>query len=249
MSTSYPTSLDTLTNPAATDPLTGHASQHANANDAIEALQAKLGTTTTAASLPAGAVIGKATGTGIKVDTSTPTWGWRDITTEISARGTGANDPAFAAYTGTNFFFHQFSASTMQQVYMCFHVPHDYVPGTDIYFHVHWSNAAAAPNTGNVIWGFEYSYADGHGQAAFPASSTITVTQACPATRYYHNVAETTAVTISGMEVDGLILVRMYRDAAAGGDTCSDAVFVHTADIHYQSTNLATKGKAPDFYA
>lgn len=43
MSTNFPGALDALTNPAATDSLTGHASQHANTNDAIEALQAKVG--------------------------------------------------------------------------------------------------------------------------------------------------------------------------------------------------------------
>lgn len=43
MSTNFPVALDALTNPAGGDALTGHASQHANANDAIEALQAKVG--------------------------------------------------------------------------------------------------------------------------------------------------------------------------------------------------------------
>jgi len=45
MSTNYPTSLDTLTNPEATTNKNtlSHAGQHANANDAIEALQAKVG--------------------------------------------------------------------------------------------------------------------------------------------------------------------------------------------------------------
>ncbi len=45
MATNFPTSLDALTNPQSTDPLTSpsHADQHANANDAIEALQAKVG--------------------------------------------------------------------------------------------------------------------------------------------------------------------------------------------------------------
>ena len=45
MATSFPTSLDALTNPAAGDSLTSpsHADQHADANDAIEALQAKVG--------------------------------------------------------------------------------------------------------------------------------------------------------------------------------------------------------------
>jgi hypothetical protein len=47
MATNFPTSLDALTNPTATDTLDSvtvpHADQHANANDAIEALQAKVG--------------------------------------------------------------------------------------------------------------------------------------------------------------------------------------------------------------
>lgn len=194
-------------------------------------------------------VLPKSTNTGIQVDPTIPTWGWRDMVAEINARGTGTNDPAFSVYTGTNFYLHSFSATVMQQVWCVFHIPHDYVPGTDIYLHTHWSNAAATPNTGNVVWGFEYSYAKGHNQAAFSAGQTVTVTQACPATRYWHNIAETAAVTISGMEVDGLLMVRVYRDAAALGDTCTDAVFLHTADVHYQSTNMATKNKSPSFYA
>ena len=43
MSTSFPDSLDNLSNPSSTDELTGHAQQHSNANDAIEALQTKIG--------------------------------------------------------------------------------------------------------------------------------------------------------------------------------------------------------------
>lgn len=45
MATNFPTSLDTLTNPASSDAMTSpsHSAQHANANDAIEALQAKVG--------------------------------------------------------------------------------------------------------------------------------------------------------------------------------------------------------------
>jgi hypothetical protein len=45
MATNFPASLDTLTNPSATDTLDSppHDEQHADANDAIEALQAKVG--------------------------------------------------------------------------------------------------------------------------------------------------------------------------------------------------------------
>jgi hypothetical protein len=48
MTSSYPGSLDSLTNPTSTDTLDSatvpHAAQHANANDAIENIEAELGT-------------------------------------------------------------------------------------------------------------------------------------------------------------------------------------------------------------
>lgn len=46
MSTNFPAALDSLTNPANSDTLAlvDHAAQHANANDAIEAMQARVGT-------------------------------------------------------------------------------------------------------------------------------------------------------------------------------------------------------------
>jgi len=47
MAINYPTSLDTFTNPTDTDPMNSvtvpHATQHADLNDAVEALQAKVG--------------------------------------------------------------------------------------------------------------------------------------------------------------------------------------------------------------
>ena len=45
MATNFPTSLDSLTNPISSDPLNNpsHSDQHANSNDAIEALEAKVG--------------------------------------------------------------------------------------------------------------------------------------------------------------------------------------------------------------
>jgi hypothetical protein len=47
MAINYPTSLDTFTNPTATDPMNSgtvpHATQHADINDAVEALEAKVG--------------------------------------------------------------------------------------------------------------------------------------------------------------------------------------------------------------
>lgn len=43
MATNFPASLDNLNNPGSTDSLSGHAALHGNVNDAIEAMQAKIG--------------------------------------------------------------------------------------------------------------------------------------------------------------------------------------------------------------
>lgn len=65
MSTSFPTGLDTLTNPTATDKVAvvSHSSQHANANDAIEALQAKVGANSSAVTTSHDYKLGEVTGT------------------------------------------------------------------------------------------------------------------------------------------------------------------------------------------
>jgi hypothetical protein len=43
LATNFPASLDNLNNPNSTDSMAGHAALHGNVNDAIEAIQAKIG--------------------------------------------------------------------------------------------------------------------------------------------------------------------------------------------------------------
>jgi len=41
------------------------------------------------------------------------------------------------AFTGTG--------TTIQEIFGAIHLPHNYVPGTDIYLHIHWSHIIASP--------------------------------------------------------------------------------------------------------
>lgn len=43
MATNFPSSLDDLSNPQSTESLSGHAELHSNVNDALEAMQSKIG--------------------------------------------------------------------------------------------------------------------------------------------------------------------------------------------------------------
>jgi len=179
--------------------------------------------------------------------------GWRDLLSAVNAaRVTGASEPTFTAFRG-GIYQYSFSATVMNQVVMNpFHIDHDYASGTDLFIHVHWSTAGT--NTGVVRWGLEWTYAKGHDQEAFPVTQTYYLEQAASGTAYQHMVAEGTIPgtdviegTANGIETDGLVLVRLFRDAAHANDTCTDAAFAFTVDIHYQCDHYNTPNKAPDF--
>lgn len=110
MAITYPTSLDTFTNPVSTDLLTSpdHATQHANINDAVEALEAKvaigntvLGTYTSyTPTWPSGLTVGNATVTSqyARVNNFVHYWGrvlWGS-TTSINTSGLQVSLPITA---------------------------------------------------------------------------------------------------------------------------------------------------------
>jgi len=132
------------------------------------------------------------------------------------------------------------------------------VPGSDIHLHFHWSHNSAIVTGGNVTWAADVTYAKGHNQAAFPATVNPSITGNASTTQYQHMIDEVqisatspgaTQIDSDDLEPDGIMMVRVYL--SANNITSSGAVpdpFLHFADIHYRSTNLATKAKAPDFW-
>ena len=174
-------------------------------------------------------------------------FGWRDMVGDIVVRGSGSNDPTWTAFR-SSLYAYQFSHTVMKEVWVSFHVQHDYAPGTPIYLHAHWSTAGT--NAGVVRWGFEYTVAKGHQQQAFPTSTIVYVNQSAQGVAYYHMIAEVSladTVPSTNLEPDSLILVRVFRDAADVADTCTDPSFLLTVDCHYQCDGISTKNKAPNF--
>ena len=202
-----------------------------------------------------GIVLDKTAGEGFKVDNTTPTFPWYDLLGNITSEG-GANSPNFVTYRNG---IKQYQFALNDEVFLEFHLTHDYVPGTDMFIHAHWSHISAAVTSGDVTWSFEATYSKGHLQGAdsvFGATKTVSVTQAASTTQYEHHIAEVqlsapggsvTQLDSSKFEPDGIILVRLYLSA----NTISAATdpFCHFADIHYQSTGIGTKQKAPNFYS
>lgn len=177
-------------------------------------------------------------------------YGWTDYLSSISAgKAVGANAPTWSAFRG-NIDAYEFDAGTMNEIWMVFHINHDYKLGSAIYPHIHWSPNTI--NTGVVRWGFEYMYAKGHSQASFPASTTVYVEETISSnSQYLHIISEVSDANVipsTGVETDGIVLMRVFRDAAHANDTFPDAVHGFFVDLHVQIDKLSTKNKSPDFF-
>ena len=81
-------------------------------------------------------VLPKDSGVGIQVDITNPTFGWRDIIGDIRPRATGGPAPVFTAFIGGSILEYAYAVNDVVDK-MTFHLPHDYVMGSDLYFHVH----------------------------------------------------------------------------------------------------------------
>lgn len=203
-------------------------------------------------------MVPKTKGKGLKVDSlGTPSFGWHDLMSDLFVHDyTDPLAPAYVTYRGG---IRQRRFAVNKEAQVSFHLPHDYVVGTNIHIHVHWSHNSALVTGGSVTWGFELIYAKGHNQGAFSAPIIITEFQSASVVQYQHMICEAPASIQGGsanlldtdnLDVDGLIFGRVYLAANAmtvSGGGVPDP-FLHQVDIHYQSTGVPTKQRAPDFW-
>jgi hypothetical protein len=205
-------------------------------------------------------ILDKANTTGIKVDSITPTYPWRDLIGNINVDAAEANAPTLSAFMGGSVRRWAFSATDKADIE--FHLPHDYAMGTDLYIHYHWSHNGTAIS-GNIVATFAYTYAKGHNQATFSAEKTITSTyntvNIATTPRYQHRLEEVQLSSAGGsatlldtalLEPDGILGVNftMTTIPTITGGTPNEP-FILFIDIHYQSTSLGTKAKSgPTFW-
>lgn len=168
------------------------------------------------------------------------TSGWIDLPSQPVARGSGTNVPAFIVFRN-NLYSYTFEPTALNELFYTIHIPHSYDKQNDLglYFHVHTSTNNAAP-TGNFVIFFEYSAALSDG--TFSATTTVSKT-ASFTSQYEHNIVEIDTPVLGGgaIEIDSLVLVRVYRNGGVGDDTFTDNVFILQIDTHIQINKLASK--------
>lgn len=204
-------------------------------------------------------VLPKTSGKGIMVDTTTPTFGWK-VREGIEITNLAGDDaPALTVFRGGN--VRELAYDVNDKADIRIPIPHDYAPGTDIYLFVRFAHNGATIS-GNFVCTNLYTYAKGHDQAVFPAEKTILISTSTPdittIPQYQHftELVQLSATSPSGsqidsddLEIDGVIDLNMEvttLPTISGGT--STRVFIMGMGIYYQSTQLATKSRVPDFY-
>jgi len=204
-------------------------------------------------------VINKASGKGIKVDTTSPTYPWAAIPGQLAIDAAGTNAPTQAAFIGGSVRRWAFSAGDKADFE--FPIPHDYAPGTDIFVRVHWAHNGTT-TVGSFIGTFVYTYAKAHNQAIFAAEKTVSCTYAtvniATTPRYQHRIEDTALSSAGGsaslldnalLEPDGVIGMNYTQTTIptiTGGSP--NEPFVLLVNIMYQSTGIGTKQKEIPFY-
>ena len=197
----------------------------------------------------------KDAGVGLKIENQ---YGWKDLTGDVTPRTGGTNAPTLKNFIGN---IREYAYVSQDQGDTRFHLPHDYVPGSDLFIHVHWGHNGTNIS-GSLRVDFNVAYAKGHNQSAFntpfTASLIVPSLNISNSPRFIHRVDEIQLSTPGGsanlldsnqIEVDGLLLINYSVTTIptiSGGS--SAAPFLFTVDLHYQSTNMATKNKSPNFY-
>ena len=169
---------------------------------------------------------------------------WKDNLGPIILPATGVTVPTWTQMQN-NFYGYAFQLA--DRCWFSFHIGHDYLPGSDIYFHTHWTTNGTSTNS--VKWEVNYTIAKGHNQSAFSGTgTTITIEQAASGTAWRHMISESAAITSAEIEPDSLMLVHLTRITNGATDN-GDTVFLHQADLHFQASYLGTKNKSPNFYS
>ena len=198
--------------------------------------------------------IPKTEGAGIKVDPATPTFPWQDIIGLVQLNPVVTTRPAIQAFT-TN--VNAYSYDSGDRLDCVYHIPHDYVPGTDLFLHLHYGHNGTAVDATTFDIDADTAYASRDTGVFTETAVTPTFSiDMDTAVQFQHYVSEiqlsaaspsTSQIDSDDIEVDGIILVS-FTVTAIPGITAGDDPFIFTADIHYQSTGIGTKQNASPFY-
>lgn len=172
---------------------------------------------------------------------------WDDLRVDVTAGTTGNLNPPGLETFRDGIVATAFAKNATEQVYFDVQLPHSWAAGTGIRPHVHWSPGNNA-TTGSVVWGLEYTWANAVNAPGntYPASSTLSVTQAAAGSAYAHQIAQWSEIDGTGKRVSSVLMCRLFRDGTNEADTFDADAFALSLDFHILTWPLGSFDEYPD---
>lgn len=174
-------------------------------------------------------------------------YGWNDnIQWFSSAKGKGTSEPSWEDI-GNGHYGYLFTVG--DELFVHFHVLHDYKQGTNAYPHIHFIVDTAMDAGQQITWRFGYVIAKGHqqGESLTAPETVIDLTYTATGLEVVgdHIVLECNDTQAFDLiEPDAVILARVELVS----ENVTGNIFGLLCDLHYQTDRHSTLNKAPDFY-
>lgn len=171
---------------------------------------------------------------------------WDDSQVPAMGFRVGTTAPDFAQFTDANIYCYQLSASQDDIVYGSVQLSHRYKKGTDLECHVHYAPMTApAGSATNVVWQFSYSL--GKIGSAFPASTTVNVTNSVAGfAQFSHKLKEFTTISGAGVNGSDILMFKLSRLGSSASDTYDNSIALLSFDLHFQLDKPGSDNELPD---
>lgn len=192
--------------------------------------------------------IPKASGSGIMVDETAPTYPWKAVSiSNFVPYGTPATLGAGATKPGAYYYF------SLNDVVWCqMELPSDYITGTDIYF---YTNCFFDSTNNGISYSWEYSAAYSKGFARGTMSTPVAVTTTSKYSQSGRGIVEYNEALISGTGLiptanllPGGFIGCQIKLVTLAPNGASDEPALVTAGIMYQSSGMGTKSRGPNYF-
>jgi hypothetical protein len=163
---------------------------------------------------------------------------WDDFRIEASIVKPGATAPNWKAFGPSgNIQALMFEASHHDEAQFELQMPHDWLLGSKIYPHVHWTPVNTT--AGNVVWELEYIWAN-IGDAFGAPSNLASDATAAGGVAWAHKLtylkdgSGNNYIDGAGKTLSSMLLCRLHRNSNSGSDTLNQDVAFLEVDFHYQ---------------
>ena len=167
---------------------------------------------------------------------------WDDLQVPVTAIRLGGASPADAvAYKGSIVL--SFDDVTDEFIYFIAQLPHSYIEGSDIEFHIHWTPKVSGSAAGaeNVKWDMTYSWAN-IGDS-FPGETSATVSKDVQNdSADEHLLTEVVDIDGTSKKISSILLCSLGRDTAVASNYANE-VYVVAIDFHFQTDGKGSRAE------